>query len=238
MDRQCTCFLWSRPRGNIRINDSGSRRRLVEYLHRSPASRRRRRKGPPLPQEDSWYSFLLRDRVDPWAIVRLEGLGQLKNPMTSSGIKPATFRLVACLNQLCYRVPPSLGEGYLMMLLVARVYGSEEDWKMNRNGFGRKWPWQFVCRVRILDVPATIWTQRLQNTSRGRYRYVNMLCSGRQLSETYNKDSLWWSQDFLYLETRAVGKEVGVGLVKKWNRRRRRGCLHMTPTPGFDIRYY
>jgi hypothetical protein len=28
------------------------------------------------------------------ALVRLEGLGQLKNPMTSSGIEPATFRLV------------------------------------------------------------------------------------------------------------------------------------------------
>jgi hypothetical protein len=27
--------------------------------------------------------------------VRLEGLGQLKNPMISSGIEPATFRLVA-----------------------------------------------------------------------------------------------------------------------------------------------
>jgi hypothetical protein len=33
---------------------------------------------------------------DPRAIVRLEGLGQLKkNPMTSSGLEPATFRLVA-----------------------------------------------------------------------------------------------------------------------------------------------
>jgi hypothetical protein len=31
--------------------------------------------------------------------VRLEGLGQLKNPITSSGIEPATFRLVGqCLN--------------------------------------------------------------------------------------------------------------------------------------------
>jgi hypothetical protein len=33
--------------------------------------------------------------VDPRAIVRLEKLDQLKNPMTSSGIEPATFRLVA-----------------------------------------------------------------------------------------------------------------------------------------------
>jgi hypothetical protein len=39
-------------------------------------------------------------------IVRLEGLRQLKNPMTSSGIETATFRLVAyCLNRLRYRVP-------------------------------------------------------------------------------------------------------------------------------------
>jgi hypothetical protein len=41
--------------------------------------------------------------------VRLEGLGQLKNPMNSSEIEPATFRLVAlCLNQLRYRVPRRL----------------------------------------------------------------------------------------------------------------------------------
>jgi hypothetical protein len=37
--------------------------------------------------------------------MQLEGLGQLKNPMTLSGLEPATFRLVAeCLNQLRYRV--------------------------------------------------------------------------------------------------------------------------------------
>jgi hypothetical protein len=36
----------------------------------------------------------------------LEGLGQLKNPMTSLGIEPAAFCLVAwCLNQLRYRTP-------------------------------------------------------------------------------------------------------------------------------------
>jgi hypothetical protein len=38
--------------------------------------------------------------------VRLEGLGQLKNPMSSLGFEPATFRLVAqFLNELRYGVP-------------------------------------------------------------------------------------------------------------------------------------
>jgi hypothetical protein len=31
--------------------------------------------------------------------VRLEGLGQLKNPMTTSGIEPATFRFVSIVSQ-------------------------------------------------------------------------------------------------------------------------------------------
>jgi hypothetical protein len=44
--------------------------------------------------------------VDPRAKMRLEELGQLRNPVTSPGIEPATFRLVAyCLNQLRYHVP-------------------------------------------------------------------------------------------------------------------------------------
>jgi hypothetical protein len=39
--------------------------------------------------------------------VRLEGLGKLKNAMTSSGIEPATFRLIECqqANQSTNRMP-------------------------------------------------------------------------------------------------------------------------------------
>jgi hypothetical protein len=37
----------------------------------------------------------VRGRVDPRAIVRLQGLGKFKNPMALSGIAPATLRLVA-----------------------------------------------------------------------------------------------------------------------------------------------
>jgi hypothetical protein len=52
--------------------------------------------------------------------VRLEGLGQLKkNPKTSSGLEPATYRLVAQpLNQLRYRVPPIL---YVLNIFVTSI---------------------------------------------------------------------------------------------------------------------
>jgi hypothetical protein len=48
--------------------------------------------------------------------MRLGGLGQLKNPITS-GIEPATFQLVAqWLNQLRYHVPPivDLNDMYIL----------------------------------------------------------------------------------------------------------------------------
>jgi hypothetical protein len=48
--------------------------------------------------------------------VPLEGLGQLKNPMTSSGIEPATFRLSASTNYVRYRV---LSTGITFRRLIA-----------------------------------------------------------------------------------------------------------------------
>jgi hypothetical protein len=51
--------------------------------------------GSPLPPGRFVVLISVRGRVDPRSIVRLEGLGELKNPMTSSGIELATFLLVA-----------------------------------------------------------------------------------------------------------------------------------------------
>jgi hypothetical protein len=46
------------------------------------------------PQEDFWYSFLLRGWVDPWAIVRLEGLLSIDKP--NDLIRNWTCDLPAC----------------------------------------------------------------------------------------------------------------------------------------------
>jgi hypothetical protein len=59
----------------------------------------------PLPPGRYVVLISVRGRFDPRAIVQLEELGQLRNLMTSSGIKLATFQFVAqCLNQVCYRM--------------------------------------------------------------------------------------------------------------------------------------
>jgi hypothetical protein len=58
--------------------------------------------------------------------VRLEGLGQLKNPMTSSGIETATFRFVALgLNQLRYHVPLKTKSNIFLMAM--QRYSSLSD---------------------------------------------------------------------------------------------------------------
>jgi hypothetical protein len=53
--------------------------------------------GRPLPLGKFLVLISAIGAVDSRIVVRLEGIGQLKNPMISSGIKPATFRIVAPL---------------------------------------------------------------------------------------------------------------------------------------------
>jgi hypothetical protein len=53
------------------------------------------RAGHPLPPGRFRELIFVRGRVDPRATARLEGLGQLKNPMISSGIEPTTCWVVA-----------------------------------------------------------------------------------------------------------------------------------------------
>jgi hypothetical protein len=78
-----------------RLTDGG---KVVSLTHRPPFT--------PPPPGRFLVLISVRAWVEPRAIVRLEILGQLKNPMTSLRLEPATFQLVAqCLNQLRYRVP-------------------------------------------------------------------------------------------------------------------------------------
>jgi hypothetical protein len=52
--------------------------------------------GRPLPSGRFLVLISVRGWVDPKAIVRLEGLGQLKNPVTLLGIEPVTFPPKIC----------------------------------------------------------------------------------------------------------------------------------------------
>jgi hypothetical protein len=45
-------------------------------------------------KEGSWYSYIVEAESIPAAIARLEGLGKLKNQITSSEIEPATKKPV------------------------------------------------------------------------------------------------------------------------------------------------
>jgi hypothetical protein len=76
--------------------------------------------GHSLPPGTFLVLISVRDWIEPRAIVRLEGLGEIKNPIISSGIEPATFRLQECSNIYTHRHEAFKSHMYKWGLLVAR----------------------------------------------------------------------------------------------------------------------
>jgi hypothetical protein len=101
------CFITKWPK-NIRIAECTYvtvKDKAIPITGRE-AHRVLRRRGLPLPRRIFLVLISVTGWLDPRVMVRLEGLGPLKNPMTTSWIEPATFRLVTyCLNRLRYFVP-------------------------------------------------------------------------------------------------------------------------------------
>jgi hypothetical protein len=84
----------------------------------------------------------VRGWVEPRTILRLQGLGQLKNPTTSLWIEPATFRLVVqCLNKPRYCVPPSSCKLNEFCICVNPSYQAQNmharPWKIFKGLFSR-----------------------------------------------------------------------------------------------------
>jgi hypothetical protein len=81
---------------------------FLDCRHRKVVSLSALRTGRLYPQEGFLVLISVIGWVDPKDTMRPEWLSHWKTPVTPSGIKPATIRLVAqCLNKMRHRVPSS-----------------------------------------------------------------------------------------------------------------------------------
>jgi hypothetical protein len=136
------------------------------------------RSGLPLPTRKFLVLISVRGWVDPRAIVRLDGLGQLKIPMTW-GNEPAPFRLVAYyLNQLHYRYIPKINR-VTVAILTLQNFACAFMW------LGIACPGTFRS-IQRADY-ANLWLRVSNVTSRKSNKYEITASLGL---EWY---SLWWS---------------------------------------------
>jgi hypothetical protein len=119
------------------------------------------RAGSTLPPGRFLVLISVRGWVDPRAIVRLEGLGQLKYSI-SSGLECVTFLLVAwCRNQLRYRVPPIQWVPRAFFLKVKRP-GSQADDSSTSN-VEVKNIWSHIATPPYVFLALTMWITLIFN---------------------------------------------------------------------------
>jgi hypothetical protein len=131
----------------------------------------------PLPPGRFVVLISVKGWVNPRALVRPEGLGQLENLMISSGMEPATFRLVlhsastndatACPSFSLYKVVfenRSNGNTWVKNLLPL-LYFSAQEWRPIISD-GVMWLWTLSASVHFCDeFPIVFVDGRVSNPS-------------------------------------------------------------------------
>jgi hypothetical protein len=131
------------------------------------------RAGGRLPSERFLVFISVRGWVDPNAIVRLEGLSKLKNPVTSSGIEPATSG----------RQYIRMGTRYFQAAYMAYCFSMKLHWilcQCHMKLLTDRWVRQF-----ILTVDAAVFTS---DDELGMWEHISLAQSEWRLCTTGSPD--------------------------------------------------